>query len=119
MNFTKQQVSKEEMKKKIEACWREADRNCNGKLEFDEFAIWYSSWGFQQELLLSPQKIRTRDFAKKYDLNYADVDAVYTKFQHFDEDKSGLIEFAEFKKLLYKLLLERDRHRWKRKRLHG
>eukprot|EP00746_Dinoflagellata_sp_MGD_P148885 gnl/MRDRNA2_/MRDRNA2_81021_c0_seq7.p1 gnl/MRDRNA2_/MRDRNA2_81021_c0~~gnl/MRDRNA2_/MRDRNA2_81021_c0_seq7.p1 ORF type:complete len:484 (-),score=83.84 gnl/MRDRNA2_/MRDRNA2_81021_c0_seq7:410-1861(-) len=104
MNITKQVLSKEEMQKKIDACWREADRNFNGKVEFDEFAIWYSSWGFQQELLLSPQKIRTRDFAKKYSLSYADVDAVYTKFQHFDEDKSGLIEFGEFKKLLYKLL---------------
>merc|ERR1712224_1114016 len=80
MNCTKQQLSKEEMEQKIEVCWREADRNFNGKVEFDEFAIWYSSWGFQQELLLSPQKIRTRDFAKKYDLSYADVDAVYTKF---------------------------------------
>jgi Ca2+-binding EF-hand superfamily protein len=104
MNVTKQELSEEGMKKKIETCWREADRNFNEQVEFDEFAIWYSSWGFQQELLLSPQKIRTRDFAKKYDLNYADVDAVYTKFQHFDEDKSGLIEFAEFKKLLYKLM---------------
>jgi Ca2+-binding EF-hand superfamily protein len=104
MNATKQKLSKEEMQRKIEVCWREADRNFNGKVEFDEFAIWFSSWGFQQELLLSPQKIRTRDFAKKYELSYADVDAVYTKFQHFDEDKSGLIEFAEFKKLLYRLL---------------
>jgi Ca2+-binding EF-hand superfamily protein len=104
LKSTNQQLSGESLKKKIQASWKEADRNENGKVSFDEFAIWYSSWGFQQVLLLSPQKIRARDFAKKYDLSIPEVDAVYTKFQHFDEDRSGLIEFPEFVKLLHKLL---------------
>jgi len=92
------------MKKKIEVSWREADRNWNGKLEWDEFAIWYSSWGFQQVLLLSPKKIRNRDFAKKYKLSVADVDTVRAKFLSFDEDGSGRIEFNEFQQLLCTLM---------------
>lgn len=108
MKSTRQQLTGEGMKNKIELSWKEADRNGNGEVGFDEFAIWYSSWGFQQEMLLSPQKIRrgtlTRDFAKKYDIDIVDVDAVYTKFQQFDEDGSGFIEFPEFVRLLHKLL---------------
>jgi Ca2+-binding EF-hand superfamily protein len=122
MNSTGQQLSEEEMKKKIEVSWREADRNYNGQVDFDEFTIWYSSWGFQQELLLSPQQILNRDFAKKYDLSIADVDSVHAKFQVFDEDGSGMIEFPEFEKLLYKLMkiprgqelpANRLKHLWK------
>jgi Ca2+-binding EF-hand superfamily protein len=108
MRSTRQQLTEEDMKDKIEMSWREADRNKKGTVGFDEFALWYSSWGFQQEMLLSPQKIRrgtlTRDFAKKHDIDVVDVDAVYTKFQHFDEDGSGLIEFPEFVKLLHSVL---------------
>merc|ERR1719379_2363751 len=102
--MTRQQLSQKEMTRKKDLSWREADRNNNGKVSFDEFAIWYSSWGFQQELLLSPQQILSRDLAKKYDLNVADVDSVQAKFRKFDEDGSGVIEFSEFKKLLYNLM---------------
>jgi len=104
MKSTKQELSEEDMATKIEVSWREADRNYNGQVDFDEFAIWYSSWGFQQEVLLSPNKIRTRDFARKFDLNVADVDSVLSKFQLFDEDGSGAIEFQEFEKMMYKLM---------------
>jgi len=104
LESTGQKLSEEDMKTKIEVSWREADRNYNGKVDFDEFAIWYSSWGFQQELLLSPQQILSRDFAKKYDLSIPDVDSVQAKFHLFDEDGSGVIEFHEFEKLLYKLM---------------
>eukprot|EP00746_Dinoflagellata_sp_MGD_P002179 gnl/MRDRNA2_/MRDRNA2_104207_c0_seq1.p1 gnl/MRDRNA2_/MRDRNA2_104207_c0~~gnl/MRDRNA2_/MRDRNA2_104207_c0_seq1.p1 ORF type:complete len:446 (+),score=75.02 gnl/MRDRNA2_/MRDRNA2_104207_c0_seq1:88-1425(+) len=108
MRSTRQQLTEDDMSEKLEKSWREANRNKKGTLGFDEFAIWYSSWGFQQEMLLSPQKIRrgtlTRDFAKKHDIDFVDVDDVYTKFQHFDEDGSGLIEFPEFVKLLHKVL---------------
>jgi len=99
-----QDLSADDMHSKIEVSWREVDRNYNGKVEFDEFAIWYSSWGFQQELLLSPTQIRTRDFARKYDLSIAEVDSVHSMFRVFDEDGSGVIEFKEFEKLLYKLM---------------
>jgi len=104
MKSAEQELSEEDMKKKIEVSWREVDRNYSGKVDFDEFAIWYSSWGFRQELLLSPKKILIRDFAKKYDLSIAEVDSVQSMFQCFDEDESGEIEFDEFKKLLYKLM---------------
>jgi len=104
LKTTGQQLSEADMKKKVEVSWREADRNYSGKLDWDEFAIWYSSWGFQQELLLSPKKIRNRNFAKKYKLSVVDADAVRAKFLSFDEDGSGTIEFPEFQKLLSKLM---------------
>ena len=116
------------MEKKIEVSWREVDRNYSGKVDFDQFAIWYSSWGFQQELLLSPTKIRTRDLARKHNISMAEVDSVHSMFQVFDEDESGEIEFPEFEKLLYKLLkvpkevelpATRVQHFWKQIDLDG
>jgi len=104
LKSTGQTLSEDGMKKKIEVCWSEADRNFNGKVDFDEFAIWYSSWGFQRELLLSPQQILFRDLAKENNLNIVDVDALQAKFHQIDEDGSGVIEFCEFKKLLCKLM---------------
>jgi Ca2+-binding EF-hand superfamily protein len=128
LKSTGQKLSKADMKAKIESCWKEADRNHNQKVDFDEFAIWYSSWGFQQELLLSPQQILSRDLAKKYDLSVADVDSVQAKFRKFDEDGSGVIEFHEFEKLLYNLMkiprgqelpANRLKHFWKEIDLDG
>jgi len=104
LNSTGQELSEEDMEKKITVSWLEADRNYNGKVDFDEFAIWYSSWGFQQELLLSPTTIRTRDLARRYNLSIAEVDSAHSMFEFFDEDGSGEIEFNEFEKLLYKLM---------------
>lgn len=108
MKSTGQQLTLEEMEKKIEVSWREADRNFNGKVSFDEFVIWYSSWGFQKQMLLSPSKIRkgdfVKDFATKYGLDLGEIEAVHAKFQQFDEDGSGAIEFSEFVSLLHKLL---------------
>eukprot|EP00746_Dinoflagellata_sp_MGD_P148879 gnl/MRDRNA2_/MRDRNA2_81021_c0_seq1.p1 gnl/MRDRNA2_/MRDRNA2_81021_c0~~gnl/MRDRNA2_/MRDRNA2_81021_c0_seq1.p1 ORF type:complete len:518 (-),score=107.81 gnl/MRDRNA2_/MRDRNA2_81021_c0_seq1:492-2045(-) len=104
LKSTAQTLSQEDLEKKIEASWREADRNHNGKVNFEEFVNWYSSWGFQQELLLSPRRIRCRDFAKKYDLSIADVETAQAKFRLFDEDGSGEIEFHEFEKLFCKLM---------------
>lgn len=104
LESTGQKLSRRDMEKKIEASWHEADRNHNGKVSFHEFVNWYSSWGFQQELLLSPEQIRSRDFARKYDLSIVDVESVAAKFRLFDEDGSGQIEFREFEKLLSKLM---------------
>jgi len=123
-----QELSEEDLEKKIEVSWREVDRNYSGKVDFDEFAIWYSSWGFQQELLLSPKQIGTRDLARKHNLSIAEVDSVLHMFQFFDEDGSGEIEFPEFEKLLYKLLkvpkdsdlpATRLQHFWKQIDLDG
>jgi len=104
MKTAEQELTEEGMKVKIEVSWREVDRNYTGQIDFDEFAIWYSSSGFKQDLLLSPTKIRTRDFAKNYGLSIAEVDSAHSMFERFDEDGSGKIEFDEFKKLLYKLM---------------
>jgi len=128
LNSSGQELSDEDMNNKIDVSWREADRNYRGKLDFEKFAIWYSSWGFQQELLLSPSQIRTRDFARKYDLSIAEVDSVHSKFCFFDEDGSGVIEFNEFEQLLYKLMkvpkeaelpARRLQHFWKEIDLDG
>merc|ERR1719272_2379657 len=93
---------------KLQASWKEADRNRNNKVEFEEFALWYSSRGFNQELLLTPQALQDRILAKKYGLSAPEVDHVRTKFKEFDEDKSGAIDFDEFQKLMHKLMKAPD-----------
>lgn len=122
------QLSEEDLKTKIEVSWREADRDYNGKVDFDEFAAWYSSVGFQEEFLLSPQQILIRGFAKTYDLSITDVESLQAKFQHFDVDGSGIIEYGEFEQLLCQLMkvprgqelpVNRVKHFWKEIDLDG
>jgi len=104
LRSTGQKLSEEAVQQKTQVCWSEADRNGNGNVDFEEFALWYSSWGFQRELLLSPHQILTREVAVQYNLSVPDVESLQAKFHLLDEDGSGLIEFCEFEKLLYQLM---------------
>lgn len=89
---------------KQHSSWKEADRCKNGRIDFKEFAIWYSSWGFEQHLLLNPGQIAARKMAKEHGLSVAEVDRVCSNFHKFDTDGSGVIDFNEFHILLDKLL---------------
>lgn len=98
------QLSEGEKQHKLESAWLEADRNGNGAVDFEEFAGWFNSQCFSTVYLLSPDERRCRELAKKYNLSVAEVDAAKMKFDKFDLDGSGEIEFDEFEKLLYQML---------------
>jgi len=85
-------------------CFWEANADGDGKIEFVEFLKWYSSNGFNEELLLSDNERWIRKIAKQYELTPDYVESIKRCFDHCDKDNSGEIEREEFQEVLYKLL---------------
>eukprot|EP00746_Dinoflagellata_sp_MGD_P021108 gnl/MRDRNA2_/MRDRNA2_149263_c0_seq1.p1 gnl/MRDRNA2_/MRDRNA2_149263_c0~~gnl/MRDRNA2_/MRDRNA2_149263_c0_seq1.p1 ORF type:complete len:582 (-),score=120.16 gnl/MRDRNA2_/MRDRNA2_149263_c0_seq1:86-1831(-) len=99
-------ADQDQKKSMISKAWREADRNRNNVVDFEEFAIWYNSRAFDEEMgdLLTEKQIQSRELARKYNLSMGEVDSVFKKFHEFDLDGNGVIDIDEFEKLLIKLM---------------
>eukprot|EP00933_Yihiella_yeosuensis_P048882 TRINITY_DN4533_c0_g1_i1.p1 TRINITY_DN4533_c0_g1~~TRINITY_DN4533_c0_g1_i1.p1 ORF type:complete len:585 (+),score=126.75 TRINITY_DN4533_c0_g1_i1:91-1845(+) len=78
----------------------DADQNRNQSIGFLEFALWYSRHGFLENILLTDEQRQVRSTARKFGMPVTEVEQYKRKFDLFDEDRSGVIEFSEFKKLL-------------------
>lgn len=91
---------------RVMQAWRQADRNRNNVVDFEEFAIWFNSRAFDEEVshLLTEKQIQSRELARKYNLSVGSVDTVFVKFQQFDIDGNGTIDPEEFEKLLVILM---------------
>jgi len=81
-----------------------ADVNDTSSLDFVEFALWFSRHGFSEEVLLTREQRQIRQIARTYNLPHSEVEAYKRKFDSFDTDDSGMIEYDEFEKLLRSLL---------------
>eukprot|EP00435_Cladocopium_sp_Y103_P005075 s853_g1.t1 len=84
--------------------FRDADGNGTKSVSFLEFAFWYSRHGFMENMLLTSAQLEVRQLARKYDLPVIEVEQYKKKFDLFDEDHSGMIEYEEFQKLLSVLI---------------
>jgi len=84
--------------------FRDADGDCSKSIGFFEFALWYSRHGFTENLLLSVGQKEVRDIARKYNLPLGEVEQYKRKFDGYDEDCSGEIEYDEFEKLIINLV---------------
>lgn len=78
---------------------------CKGKpreeVEFEDFLIWRLSVAYAEELLVPDEYERKlRQLARDNSISIIDVENLKKKFDRYDEDKSGLIEQEEFKKIL-------------------
>lgn len=71
-------------------------------LNFREFAIWYSSHGFDEGLHLDAKEQSLRKLARKLNIPACEIDAYKRHFDCFDADGSGLIDIEEFEEMLYK-----------------
>jgi len=81
-----------------------ADADNNHSLDFSEFALWFSRFGFSEIVLVSKQERELRGLARKHNLTVLQVEAYKSSFDAFDEDGSGGIELDEFEKLLRTLI---------------
>eukprot|EP00411_Alexandrium_monilatum_P040100 CAMPEP_0175391928 /NCGR_PEP_ID=MMETSP0095-20121207/32161_1 /TAXON_ID=311494 /ORGANISM="Alexandrium monilatum, Strain CCMP3105" /LENGTH=428 /DNA_ID=CAMNT_0016690493 /DNA_START=9 /DNA_END=1292 /DNA_ORIENTATION=- len=73
-------------------------------VDFTEFLTWISRNSFNELLLLTPSQRAIRDIARKFDKPVPFVEAIKREFDRFDADRSGIIEYEEFCKLLVLLL---------------
>eukprot|EP00397_Hematodinium_sp_SG-2012_P026379 GEMP01027635.1.p1 GENE.GEMP01027635.1~~GEMP01027635.1.p1 ORF type:complete len:501 (+),score=70.22 GEMP01027635.1:66-1568(+) len=84
--------------------WYTADRNQDGSISFDEFVAWFTSHSFDEDLWLKPEQLLSRIIAKEMNLSLIDVENVKNKFDYFDSDGSGKLEYNEFYDFMVELL---------------
>mmetsp|Transcript_96170 Transcript_96170/g.170706 ORF Transcript_96170/g.170706 Transcript_96170/m.170706 type:complete len:458 (+) Transcript_96170:71-1444(+) len=83
---------------------RAADKDNSGCIEFDEFLHFFHSFSFSEEFSLGDSDRALRSIARHHGLSYKDLDFYKAEFDKVDEDRSGFIEFSEFKKLITRLM---------------
>lgn len=88
----------------LQSTFRTADRDGNGNVDIEEFALWFSSHSFSEEIVLDKASLEVRRLARKLDLPLMDIDRYKKTFDKYDTDGSGLIEYDEFDDLLQSLL---------------
>lgn len=81
-----------------------ADKDGSEEIDFVEFAIWYAKYGFSEEVLLTKDQRMMRDVARKFSMPHSEIERFKAKFDEFDLDGSGEIDFSEFEKILAQLL---------------
>lgn len=70
------------------------------RLNFNQFAIWFSSCYFREDVSLDEEAKKVRKLARKHSIHHADVERYKRIFHSFDGDGSGTIDCSEFEKLL-------------------
>lgn len=91
-------------KKFAERAFRAADRDSGGYIDIEEFAIWYSSFCFAEEVTVRPQVRQTRELARQMGLEIWAIEKFRVAFDKYDADGSGEIEFDEFSDMVQELL---------------
>eukprot|EP00440_Ansanella_granifera_P068769 gb/GFBE01074596.1/.p1 GENE.gb/GFBE01074596.1/~~gb/GFBE01074596.1/.p1 ORF type:complete len:389 (+),score=63.58 gb/GFBE01074596.1/:1-1167(+) len=88
----------------LEKAWYQAaeEDSDDAVLNFADFALWYSSWSFDEFLTLSSAERKIRDLARKYQMKVVDVDRYWRNFDECDSDRGGSIGEDEFEGLLRK-----------------
>jgi len=92
------------MKAQLTDWWFSVDHATENQLSFAEFVNWYASHAFDETLWLSSDNLFTRLIAKGLGVSLLDVERMKVKFDKFDTDCSGSIEFDEFDHLLRDIL---------------
>jgi hypothetical protein len=86
------------------SCFAIADSDGSDRIDFAEFAIWYSRFGFSESLLLvSEEQKEIRAIARKQGVLLCDIEH-YKKMFNSYADKTGEISQPDFKLLLSALL---------------
>lgn len=78
-----------------------------GPIDSRKFMTWYRDHIFNLQASKAHAESGddlTLELAKKHHCSCIDLDKVKLKFDHFDVDKSGVIDFQEFEAMMYELL---------------
>lgn len=81
--------------------FRHASQGQKHVLDFSQFATWFSSRYFCEDVSLDRPRRKLRSIARKYSMHHDDVETYEQIFASFDKDGSGTIDPTEFEELLY------------------
>jgi len=96
-------------KEMVMSCFKAADQNSGGQVDFDEFASWLSRHVFSEDFLLTQEEKEMRAYAREHNIGLERLDHMKHCFEMFDEDGSGVLDQNEFEQLLH-LLLKIPKH---------
>lgn len=89
----------------LQRVWAQADKNMSGTLDFEEYLLWRITHEYSEEFVCSnSMERRMRKVARDHTFNIIDVEEIKGVFDHFDVDKSGIIDEEEFRQCIYQLL---------------
>lgn len=71
---------------------------------FSDFLTWLTEFAFDESILLTEEQRSIRRFARQHNAPIPVVEVVKSKFDSYDENGNGQIEFQEFYDLLFELL---------------
>jgi len=77
---------------------------CDGQLTMPRVLQWLLQNAFAEELMVSPEQLKLRASARRWNASICQVEDLHEKFERFDTDKTGCIEFGEFKRLVHVLI---------------
>jgi len=82
-----------------------ADKNNDGKVDFEDYVLWHISNGYCEEVLVTDRKERQlRKIARNQRLPLYEVERLKKVFDSFDQDGSGVIEEGEFRNAIIMLM---------------
>lgn len=86
----------------VEEVLKEAFRHAGPtrELSFNQFAVWFSSRSFSEEVSLDKEGKELRDMARKHAVHHMLVEKYSQIFNRFDTDGNGTIDVHEFEELL-------------------
>lgn len=70
------------------------------ELYFSQFAVWFSSRCFSEDVSLDKESKHLRSIARKHSMHHTQVEHYKQIFQRFDKDGDGTIDSNEFEELL-------------------
>lgn len=83
----------------------QADEDGDSQINFEEFLLWCTQCSFVEEMVVTnPVERHMRKLARDNEIDMMRVEALKRRFDKFDEDKSGFIEWREFKAVLCDIL---------------
>jgi len=88
----------------IEQAFATADRDGGGTIDLEEFAVWYSSHSFDEELSLTAQQLEDREVSRKLGIDLDSLDKYKRAFAEYDVDGGGSIDKDEFEGIVSQLL---------------
>jgi len=100
----REELTAERLHAMCEWYWWDGDKDKSGYVDFREFLHWYSSNGFNEDLLLTEGERSLRKIAKSYGINVDYVEKIKKSFDLCDTDNSGEVDVDEFKLVLHRCL---------------
>ncbi|CAK0854377.1 unnamed protein product [Prorocentrum cordatum] len=88
----------------VDSAFKLADKDRDGSISFEEFALWFSSRSFDEDLNLDGQELELRKLSRELDLPSSVVEKYKSHFDAFDTDGSGTMCRDEFYEMMLKCL---------------